>query len=201
VLSIAGLFLLVACGGSSSTLPEPSGSGVGTGNDDEAASSPPPVASPAPPASSATTPPVPPTTPPTPAAGCNQIDNDANAVGAQMVASAAPAPIGGAITDGTYHLTDVSLYTGVGGNSGPLALSIKQTISIHGDSVDVAEEANGKVTRLTEVITLAGSSVSMARTCPSAMQGGSGTYSVKGNAFVLFLVNDVKQTVSYTYSP
>jgi hypothetical protein len=119
-----------------------------------------------------------------------------------MVAATAPAPTGGTIVDGKYHLTNITLYTGPNGSAGPLSLSIKQTVNVKQGTVDVVEETNGKApTRLTMTMTTTGSSVAMSRTCPSAMPGQSGTYSIKGNEYVWFLVNDVGQTVSYTYSP
>ena len=118
-----------------------------------------------------------------------------------MIAADAPAPVGGAIVDGKYHLTNISVFTGALGSSGPLALSIQETIVIHGSSVDVVDDVNGKTTRLTETFTHAGSAVSFAATCPSAVMGKNAQYSAVGTTFTIFLVNGAGQTATYTYSP
>ena len=176
----------------------PASTGTGTG----------PARPPAPPAP--TTPPAKPAptgtgttpvTPPPPPGACNAVVNDAASIGAAMIASDAPAPVGGAIVDGKYHLTDVSLFTGVGGSQGPLAVSIQETINIHGSTADVVDDVNGKTTRLTETFTLAGNAASFAATCPSGVMGKNVRYSAVGTTLTLFIVNGAGQTAVYTYSP
>lgn len=198
---LVGALSLVACTSETSTTTpstEPSGTGTGTGTETgntetsgDTTTTPP------------TTPPTttPPTTTPPTSNSCNVIVNDADVVGASMVAADAPAPTGGAITAGTYHLKKISVFTGVGGAAGPLQLAIKQTFAIQGNSADVIQDANGTETRLTSSLTTTGTAVSFARTCPSPEPGKTGSYSAKPGSLVLFLQNDVNQTVSYEYAP
>ena len=205
----AGL-VLGACGGSTST---PSDEGTTTTPGATTTPTPTPTTTstskptPTPTATATTTPTATPTTTPTvppnpkPPISCNAVTNDAVAIGAQMVPAVAPSPTGGAVANGKYHLTDVTLYTGPGGGSGPIALSIQQTLMINGNTVDVIQSANGKVETATEMFTTSGTTASFTRTCPSAQPAATGQYSISGGTLVWFLQNDPGQTVAYTYAP
>jgi hypothetical protein len=131
---------------------------------------------------------------------CNVLVNGAAVVTANQVATEAPAPAGGAVANGTYHLVDLTLYTGAGGAVGPLPLSLKQTIAIHGSTADAISEVSGKSADVSSTFVVAGTSVSLAQSCPSAKPAETATFTASATSFVLFLVNDAGQTVGYTYS-
>jgi hypothetical protein len=61
------------------------------------------------------------------APGCHEIVNDGPAVEWMNVAADPPAPAGGALAPGTYHLTRASFYTGPGGASGPGGFHLHET--------------------------------------------------------------------------
>jgi hypothetical protein len=132
--------------------------------------------------------------------GCGNVTNVAAAIGATMVATSAPAATGGAISDGTYHLVNLVVFTGAGGSSGPLALSVKQTIVIHGSTADAVTDANGTIEQATASIAPAGTAVTYTPTCPKPDVALSGGFSATASSLVLYLVNDAGQTVSYTYA-
>jgi hypothetical protein len=66
------------------------------------------------------------------AGACNTVPNAAAAVAETEVASAQPAPTGGILENGTYHLTKYEIHTGVGGAAGPTGTSIKHVIVVSG---------------------------------------------------------------------
>ena len=72
--------------------------------------------------------------------GCTAIANSGADVLAHTVGSAPPTATGGAIVDGTYRLSDLSVYTGSGVSS-PLPLTIRSTLVVHGATVDIVQDA------------------------------------------------------------
>jgi hypothetical protein len=208
-LALSALILslvVVGCGGS--TADPPSGT---TPAATTAASATPPPAAPTSPATTTTppnvppgtppsTPPSPPSNPPVPPGTCNMLVNGAAVVTAKQVASDAPAPLGGAVANGTYHLVDLTVYTGAAGAAGPLPLSVKQTIAIHGATADAISEVSGKSVAVSSTFVVAGTSASLAQTCPSsANPAEAATFTASATSFVLFLVNGAGQTAGYTY--
>lgn len=211
--SLALSLVVVACGGSTV---DPPGSGAlpGTAATSTAPTSPPD----APPNSRApSTPPAAPTASPTPAptttptsmptvtppqpGACNALVNVAPQVTAMQVAAEPPPATGGVVSDGTYHLADLTIYTGAGGPSGALPLQLKQTIAIHGTSADAITEVSGKSQAQSTTFVTAGTSVTTAGTCPNVDPPQAGEYSATASSLVLFLVNDQGKTVRYTYLP
>lgn len=195
----AALFLF-ACGGADAPAPGDSSSTTPAANDPTppagtgTAAAPPAVTPPA----TGTPPATPPATPPT--ATCNPIANDAPMVGASMVAANAPAPTGGALVNGHWHLHDIVVYTGPGGSSGPLALSIAQTVDLHGTTADIAQVANGKTDQMTETMTTSGTTVSFGRVCPASSDPQKDAqFSASASSMVLYIPNDVGQIVAFTY--
>jgi hypothetical protein len=189
------LVALVACGGGADISPssEPTGAAAGTDPSDPAGGAETGKSSPSPDAS--TTPP-----PAKPNGVCNTLVNDATPVDAEMIASAPPAPKGGTLTAGKYHLEKVTVYTGADGSSGPLPLGIKETIAIQGSTVEVIQETSGKLLRVSETFTTNGTEVSLTPTCPTSLPTKTGAYSTTASTLVLFLQNDVNQTVAFEYA-
>jgi hypothetical protein len=140
---------------------------------------------------------------------CNTLVNDATAITyVEIVASTAPTPTGGAMVDGTYHLTSITLYS-PNGKATKIPVSLKNTVNVHGNVVDQVFDGtktgpSGKTEtiaeRSTETFTTSGSTVTYTMTCPEA-KSRTGAYSVKGSTMTLFLKNDLGQDVLYTYAP
>ncbi len=136
---------------------------------------------------------------------CEAMTNDATPITAvDMIASAAPAPTGGTIQDGTYHLTGLTLFVGTTGTAGQIPLTLAGTARVQGNVVDQALDGtgfDGKAIseRTRETIATTGTSVTYTMTCP-ASKTRSGTYSATSTSMTLFLVNDLGQTVGYTYT-
>ena len=128
---------------------------------------------------------------------CSEIVNDAPEVVAHLVGTAPPVATGGTISDGTYHLTDLSAFTGPNGASGPLELKLRSTISVHGSTIDIVQDANGKHEWATETFVASSNAVTFTRTCPTA-KSRTANFSA-GTSLVLFQQNDTGQTVTYTY--
>jgi hypothetical protein len=209
--AVALASIVVACGGSTADVP---GSGTPAETPTTTTPTDPPPGTPAttPPSTPTSTPTAtpkptppsvpttPPSTPPANPAACNALVNSAGLVVAMQIAANAPAPIGGAIANGTYHLDDVTLYTGPGGATGALPLSIKQTIAINGSTADAIADFNGKTVSATATFVASGTSVTSTGTCPSAGSPEIATYSATATSVVMYKVNDVGQTVGYTYT-
>ncbi len=203
---LAGLafvtLMLAACSGGADSTPtspasqDPSGSGTGSADEGKASEKPPAGSSNDNPQASTGNDTKPPST-----GACNTLDNDAAAVGADSVATSAPVATGGNVPDGKYHLTSVKLYTGKGGSSGPIPLSIKQTIELAKGTVNIAEDANGKVSALTQTYTIKGTSIAFAQSCPAGTPGKTVKFSADGTKVSLYIPNDLNQITEFTYEP
>jgi len=139
-------------------------------------------------------------TPPQPNV-CNALVNAASEVTGMQVATEAPAAVGGAVIDGTYHLTDLTIYTGAGGQAGALPIQLKQTIAIHGTTADAITEVSGMSQAQSTTFITSGTTATTAGTCPKVEAPQTGEYSATPTSLVLFLVNGQGKTVRYTYAP
>jgi hypothetical protein len=90
-----------------------------------------------------------------------------------QVATNPPAPLGGTIVDGTYHLSQSLTYTGPGGAAGPTATTIQDTLVITNAASGIAtvEEVSSSDGapdgRTSFRFTPAGTTATAAITCPS----------------------------------
>ena len=117
--------------------------------------------------------------------------NNATPINVQQVGEALPAPIGGAIVAGTYYLTAVNIYTGLGGTSGPTGEVVQETLSfgvgiIQDISAIGADAGVGAATGYSANYTTTGSSITVSYTCPVAAPA-TATYSAIGSTFHLFV--------------
>jgi len=137
---------------------------------------------------------------------CNTITNDATPITfVEVVAQNAPTPTGGAMANGTYHLTAITLYAGPSGKGTKIPLSVKNTVKVSGNVVDQVFDGTkngGEVVaeKSTETFSVTGTTVTYTGVCPNN-KSRTGTYSVDGATMTLFLKNDVGQTVGYVYAP
>jgi hypothetical protein len=193
---LASATLLLACGGNTTSIP--SGSENAPGDEEDRGTSntptdPPPTVS---------LPPPPNQTTPT---ECHSLAADGPLLtGIEMVAESAPAPTGGVIPNGTYHLKKVVYYAGPGGGTGTIPVSIRATVSITGTLVKQSADGNDgtqKIAKRTiETFVTSGTTVTSKQSCPGT-DAFTGSYSASGGALTLFLLNDVGKTVGYTYAP
>jgi hypothetical protein len=142
-----------------------------------------------------------PTVTPPPSGGCNALANVGPIVGATQVAADAPPATGGVVTDGTYHLVELTIYTGPGGASGAVPIAVKQTVAIHGTSADAVTEVSGMSQAQSTTFVTSGTAVTTAGTCPTMGPPQTGEYTATATALVLYLVNGDGKTTRYTYVP
>jgi len=105
------------------------------------------------------------------AAVCNTLANAAPVITTQQVATAPPTPKGGVVADGTYLLTDVTIYTGPGGPVGPGGTA-RTTVQITGATVQVANA--GEPATRTVLLQTSGATFTSTDTCPdmTILRGG-----------------------------
>lgn len=138
------------------------------------------------------------------AEACNSIANDAQPISAiGVVAIDAPAPAGGTIPIGTFHLHGITLYAGKSGKSTAIPITLRGTVKVTGDTVE--QVLDGKrpdgttvAERSTESFATNGSEVTFTKTCDGT-GSRTGTFTATSSELTLFLVNDVGQTVAYEY--
>jgi hypothetical protein len=98
------------------------------------------------------------------AVACNALANTATPVTGAQVAANPPALQGGTVVDGTYGLTNLTIYTGPDGPAGTTGMS-QTTIEISGATIQVV--TNGTPGTRTEMFTsTAGGTFTATDTCP-----------------------------------
>jgi hypothetical protein len=134
------------------------------------------------------------------AAACNAIANVAQTVTGQQVAQDPPQPQGGAIADGTYTLTDFSIYTGPSGPTGASG-STRITVQIAAGTLEVASDS--KPSTMTVSLVTSGTTFTATDTCPDA-NVTHGSFSATPTKLLIFLdggTDDAGQrTVIETYT-
>lgn len=101
-------------------------------------------------------------------ATCTTMLNDAPVVTRQLVAAAAPSPQGGTMGDGVWVLRQSTVYTGVGGRTGPDDSS-RQKLSLAGSAVETANQRTGEASEgASGTAAFSGTQFTLTRSCPSA---------------------------------
>jgi hypothetical protein len=98
---------------------------------------------------------------------CNNLVADGPTVPYTVVAAAAPTPAGGTITDGTYELTSLTVYTGVNGSTTPIASTACMVMTVAGSTVQTVDVVNGQEHRYTSTLSVSGTMFTMNDTCPA----------------------------------
>src|SRR5688572_23246947 len=97
---------------------------------------------------------------------CNGLVNPAEPVQSFLVADIRPSGTGGTILDGIYHRVSHTIFTGVGGATGPFGEPVAETHAFYGVTVLVSSASSLGITNLTLECGLNGAQISCARTCP-----------------------------------
>jgi hypothetical protein len=114
---------------------------------------------------------------------CNTLANIAQTITIQQVASDPPTAQGGTFADGTYAMTDVTIYTGTQGPTGPSGTS-KTTIQISGDTFQVVNDGTPGTRTVSAVVS--GTSVTATDTCPDSTVFDE-TFTATTTSFVVYL--------------
>lgn len=110
---------------------------------------------------------------------CHSLAQSADLIEQIAMADAPPAPIGGEIPDGTYHLVASTVHTGADGMSGPTGISERTTTSCASLTCRVRayfSTASDEVRGVT-VFDPDGTRLTATRTCPQPEQVQNLTYS------------------------
>lgn len=122
------------------------------------------------------------------AGACNTVPNAAAPVDETEVASAQPAPAGGTLEDGTYHLTSYEIHTGASGAAGPTGTTIKHVIVVSGAGTGtvtmevVRSKDGGMDSRGVLMGSSSGTSFDFTIACGGSATGSLG-YTVTGTGF------------------
>ena len=114
---------------------------------------------------------------------CNTVMDSAPAVTIQQVAQDPPTPKGGTPADGTYFMTDVTIYTGAGGPTGASG-SAQTTIQISGSTIQVS--SSGEPPTRTATLVTSNTSFTSTDTCPDSAVS-TGSYSASATTFAVQL--------------
>ena len=107
---------------------------------------------------------------------CNDLVNGGVLVDRTAVNGDPPTATGGTVVDGTYNLTDYSVYVGTGGAPGPTGITAKATLRIAAGKIDEILELGGTgktstVTTTSSVYSVTGATFAETDLCPT---GGGG---------------------------
>jgi hypothetical protein len=127
---------------------------------------------------------------------CNTVGNTATTIDETQVAEALPAAsaAGGAFAPGTYFRTSTTVYTGVGGATGPNGQTDKQTLVVSAASsgagaiiLQSVYSGNGAPDEhVTLMGTPTGTTLSVVITCPESVPFGDSPYTATATGFTLY---------------
>jgi hypothetical protein len=118
---------------------------------------------------------------------CNALVNAASEAMASTVKSAAPTATGGTIVDGTYFLTDITLYDPAGTASAPEPAGIQVTLAITGNLMEsVQTYPDDSSDTFAETFVVNGTALNRTLTCPKAAPDLSAVYSAAGNKLTIY---------------
>jgi hypothetical protein len=114
---------------------------------------------------------------------CNAVANIAQTIMIQQVASDPPAARGGTFVDGTYAMTDVTIYTGAQGPTGASGTA-QTTLEVSGTTFQVVTSGDPATRTVSAVIS--GSSITATDTCPDSTVFNE-TFTATATSFVVYL--------------
>lgn len=148
-----------------------------------------------------------------PARPCGAPANSASEITRTRVAQARPnGTLGGAIAEGTYHLTKHETFTGVGGAAGARD-KIKETLVVKGTTMFWTRQISGDLasplgpeTYASATFTATGPMLTVSVTCSSEKDGGPGdteneTFDVQGTTLVRYGTDPRIQVQTFEKQP
>lgn len=107
---------------------------------------------------------------------CNDVVQTGQLIDRTAISGDPPVATGGTIVDGTYDLTEYSVYVGTAGSPGPTGITAKETARIAGGKIDEIREIGGTgktttVTTTSSVYSVTGATFAETDVCPT---GGGG---------------------------
>jgi len=136
--------------------------------------------------------------------GCNSLLNCGNKIFVQQNSNTSPTAAGGTVLDGTYVLTDYTVFTGLGGASGQLTDFFIETMQLTTETSDASVGEGGATqqmrwndittTNTTTNLTSSGTAyfqtgtttMTIAKSCPSSTTPFSSGYTVSGTQLLLY---------------
>ncbi len=140
--------------------------------------------------------------PPDATGDCNGIGATGATIMEQRVASAAPTPTGGNIADGAYVVTSMTVYTGVGGATGPTGLILRsESVNSAGDFVYAESDGTTVSVRSGGTYVTAGADITIAFTCPAGDPDAPFTqFDADATEFVLYDSTNAAAVRAWTFT-
>jgi hypothetical protein len=133
-----------------------------------------------------------------PFAACNTLTQIATPVQPQQVAEALPAPTGGAIPDGTYVITAITVYTGVGGATGPITDPQALTSVNTGGVAQTVFTVTGQPdSNETYTYVANGTGLTVAKTCRGTGATDFDAFSQTADGYIIY---NTSQQAAFTYT-
>jgi hypothetical protein len=130
---------------------------------------------------------------------CNTLANNGPIVTIVNQAGSPPAPQGGSIADGTYYLTDLSVFTGADAGAGSTGELVKKTIQIAGSTEQSIVHSGLGTVITTDTLGVTGVNIADLQTCPSN-RTTQVTFTANGGTLVVYSVDSKGFTEAETFT-
>jgi hypothetical protein len=117
---------------------------------------------------------------------CKVVDNVAAPIEVMRVAEAMPAPLGGTLPDGTYHLTAMRIYTGPGGATGGTGSMGAETSYLVNGRSHLVTLSDGLPSYATYTLEPAGTAIAVTQTCPNQQVTAIDGFTQSGGVVTLY---------------
>lgn len=134
------------------------------------------------------------------AAACNAVVNQGTLLAIQQVAQAAPTPAGGTILDGTYVVTASTIYTGVGGLTGPNGSMVQATSVNSAGTYQYVDEGGGTVNRSIGTFSTGATDITITQTCPDPTQLTFTRFDASATTLTIYDDRNVAAVVALTFT-
>jgi len=141
--------------------------------------------------------------------GCGRLPQVAETVAEMRVAASPPTPRGGALRPGTYVVTEMTAYTGAGGETGPTGVERAWTMRIGGSGSPVTYETTYihladpcPIYHQTGTLTTSGTDLHATVSCwtdHQTPQDFTEGYTAEGDTLVVF--GDPSRTITFVRQP